>query len=320
MEIEQFNTPILFMVFNRPDVTARVFEEIRKVRPKKLFISADGPRPTRPEDAEKCSKVREIVSRIDWPCEVHKLFHDSNLGCQIAPSSAVTWFFENVEAGIVLEDDCLPDPTFFPFCEELLIKYKDDTRVWQICGNFFQEKNKKLRLDGSYFFSTFPYLWGWASWSRSWKHYDLEMKEWPEASRTGELRKTLKDPAVYSYWENLWNKYYNGERNSWDRPWAFIFMLRGGLSINPNTNLISNIGFGAEATHTKETDAEVSNMKLKSIMFPLIHPKGIKANLQADAFAFRDQFGINKTLQQRLLSPIKRNFPNLFEKVKGLVK
>ena len=312
-------TPLLFLVFNRPEPTTRVFEAIRKIKPEKLFIAADGPRRDRPEDIEKCGQVRSIVKNIDWPCEVKTLFQEKTLGCQIAPSSAVTWFFKNVEAGIILEDDCLPDSSFFPFCEELLERYKNDARVWQISGDFFQRNYRRAEKENSYFFSSFPNLWGWASWRRAWKHYDPEMTGWPNNKDKGILRGLIANSIVYDYWENLWDRYYNGQRNSWDRPWVYILMLHKGLSINPTVNLISNLGFNSNATHTKDLGSMLSKMQTSSISFPLIHPKIIEQDIQADLLAFRYQFGIDFGLRKKVLSYLKRKFPNLYSKTKNLV-
>lgn len=313
--MKQFDTPLLFMVFNRPDTTRVVFEEIKKLKPAFLYISADGPRDHVPTDAQKCKEVREIVTAIDWPCQVKTLFREKNMGCKLAPSSAITWFFEQVPEGIILEDDCVPDPTFFTFCALMLEKYRDTPQVLQIAGNNFQQNNPRYTQDGSYYFSVLPYLWGWASWRRAWKLYDIDIKEWPKAKEQKTLLSVLK-PAVYEYWANLWDVYYGGVQNSWDRPWAFVFMLNRGLSINPGVNLISNIGFGAEATHTKNPESELSKMPVKSMVFPLIHPKEIKPNANADAFTFKHQFGIDATFKQHLTGIIRRNLPGLYKKLK----
>jgi hypothetical protein len=315
-----FQTPILFLIFNRPETTRRVFEEIRKLRPNKLFIAGDGPRADHPEDREKVLHTREIVANIDWPCEVKTLFQEENLGCRYAPPTAVTWFFEQVEAGIILEDDCLPDPSFFPFCAELLERYANDTRVMQISGDCFQDNNSKFMDVNSYYFSIFPHLWGWASWRRAWKQYDLAMVGWPEVRSQETLRSVLTDPAVYSYWEYLWNQYYDGSKNSWDGPWAYACMMHNGLSINPTVNLISNIGFGSEATHTKDAESILSKIPVSSMLFPLTHPKVIEPNTIADAFAFRNHFGINASLHQRILGPFKKRFPKTYRQIKSLLK
>lgn len=317
VKTKTFDTPILLMVFNRPDTTQEVFVRIRDIKPARLFISADGPRASHPDDIEKCKEVREIVSQVDWPCEVKTLFQEKNLGCQIAPSSAITWFFEHVEKGIILEDDCIPDPTFFPFCAELLNLYEHDERVMQISANFYGG-NKKMTT--SYYFSNIPRLWGWATWRRAWKLYDIEMKFWPEAKKRKLLRKALPNLAVYEYWEYLWDSYYNGSRDSWDRPWAFACMYHNGLSINSTINLISNIGFGVDATHTKTNESKFANESITPMSFPLNHPLHIKIDTEMDAFSYQYYFNINKGLKERIFGPIRRTFPSLYNNLKRIIR
>lgn len=317
--MSHLKTPILFLIFNRPETTKRVFEEIRKARPEKLFIAADGPRIDHPEDQEKVHRTREIVAHIDWPCEVKTLFQEKNLGCRNAPPTAITWFFENVEAGIILEDDCVPDQSFFPFCTELLERYADDARIMQISGVCSQKNNSKFKTTDSYYFSIIPHLWGWASWRRSWKRYDIEMKGWAEDKEKKTLQATLDNPAVYEYWENLWDTAYNEHPNTWDRPWAYACMACNGLSINPTVNLISNIGFGSDATHTKNEKGIMSNRPLSSVHFPLMHPQTVEQNAIADAFTFRYEFGINASLRQQILSTLKRGFPKTYLRLKNFL-
>lgn len=309
-------TPILFLIFNRPDQTKRVFEEIRKARPTHLFIAADGPRLDRPDDIDKCKRSREVATNVDWPCEIKTLFQEKNLGCRNAPPTAISWFFDNVEAGIILEDDCLPDPSFFPFCAELLERYAKDERVMQISGDCFQDNNSKFSRANSYFFSTIPYLWGWASWRRAWQQYDPTMVGWPEVRSQETLRKVLTDPAVYSHWEYFLDSYYDRLKDSWDGPWVYACMMHNGLSINPTVNLIENIGFGSEATHTKDAESNLSKMSVSSLHFPLTHPKTMAPDTIADAFAFRHHFGINASLRQRILGPFKSRFPKTYRRIK----
>ena len=161
--------PVLLIIFNRPDTTARVFEAIRAARPTELYIAADAPRENRSEDKRLCEEAKKITEKIDWPCEVHRLYQEKNLGCKRGPIASITWFFENVEAGIILEDDCVPHPSFFAFCSELLEKYADDKRIMHVSGNNFQFG--KMRGDASYFFSEYTLSWGWATWRRAWQRF-----------------------------------------------------------------------------------------------------------------------------------------------------
>ena len=249
-----FKTPILFTIFNRPEEASRVFAEIRKQKPKYLYISADGPR----NGGEKglCQKTRDVVSNIDWDCEVKTKFEEKNLSCKIAMSGAIDWFFENVEQGIILEDDCLPHPDFFRFCEELLIRYKDDEKIMMISGDNFQDGIK--RGDASYYFSKFAHIWGWASWRRAWQHYDINLTD---------------DKGL----------------DTWDYQWQNSIKKAGGLSIIPNVNLVSNIGFGKDATHTKKTNTSKLNIQTISIG-EITHPEKIKQDKNADKYTDKKVF------------------------------
>jgi len=281
------NTPVLFVIFNRPDTTKQVFYEIRKAKPKQLFIAADGPRKDHPEDTGLCQKTRAIVDQVDWDCQVSTLFRDENLGCKYAVSSAIDWFFSNVGEGIILEDDCVPDQSFFPFCEELLEKYRDDERIMMISGANFQFGKKKT--EDSYYFSRYFHIWGWATWKRAWKLYDKEMKAWPEIRENGYLTNILSEKKLVRYWEVIFNSVYNGSIITWDYQWVFSCWIQGGLSIIPNINMISNIGFDHRSTHTKGENIR-ANMQTERMIFPLHHPKYIIRNANADRFTERIEY------------------------------
>ncbi len=266
-----FQTPVLFLVFNRPDTTIQVFEKIREQKPKRLYIAADGARAGNVNDARKCTEVLEIVNGIDWDCEVKTLFRERNLGCKIAVSEAITWFFENEEMGIILEDDCLPDATFFPYCAELLHKYKDDEKIAGISGsNLLNYKP----IDGaSYFLSKYLVIWGWASWRRTWHAYDLEMKKWPEI-KAGPLLKSISDgnPYFENHWKQTLDIAYNGEINTWDYQFLFSYIIKNQFACIPAINMVSNIGFNEEATHTTNEEVMHSNLQTVEMPFPLKHP------------------------------------------------
>lgn len=181
------NCPVLFLIFNRPDTTRKVFAEIRRAKPARLYIAADGPRKERTTDIALCEQTRDIINEIDWPCQSYTLYRKENLGCKLAVSSAINWFFEREESGIILEDDCLPHPTFFKFCEIMLERYKDDTRVMHIGGSNFQEG--MIRGDGDYYYSKWTPVWGWASWRRAWKNYDVNMVKWIEFKKNNYVGK-----------------------------------------------------------------------------------------------------------------------------------
>lgn len=287
MQKERFNIPILLLIFNRPDLTFKVFDEIRKCSPAKLFISADGPREHVPKDKERCDQAREIIRKVDWDCEVKTLLRDQNLGCKAAVSSGIDWFFRNEEKGIILEDDILPDHTFFRFCEELLEYYKDDKRIMMISGDNFQFGKKPV--EHSYYFSRYTHIWGWATWRRAWNYYDVNMKLWPEIRDKGLLESILFNKREVSYWSNIFDKVYCGKIDAWSYQWLFACWLQNGLTILPRVNLVSNIGFGISGTHTSVRSI-LANLEREQIVFPLSHPSYKFRNVVADRFTEKSQY------------------------------
>jgi hypothetical protein len=281
MSIWQLRTPVAFLIFNRPEVTARVFSEIARVRPPVLLVVADGPRADRPGEAEKCRATRAIIDRVDWPCEVLTNYADGNLGCRRRVSSGLNWVFDVVEEAIILEDDCLPHPTFFRFCEELLEKYRDDERIAQISGDNFQF-GRQWGSD-SYYFSRYCHVWGWASWRRAWKHYDVQIRSWPKVRGSDALTRWFGgDNQTAQYWSEILDRTYRGEIDTWDYQWVLTCWERDTLTILPSVNLISNIGFGPEATHTVSKVSQLANMPIEGIDFPLRHPASVVRNVAAD--------------------------------------
>jgi hypothetical protein len=263
------NTPILFLVFNRLETTKQVFAQIRKVEPRQLFIGSDGTRTNKEGEADKVQAVRQyILENINWNCEVKTLFREENLGCGKAVSEAITWFFDHVEQGIILEDDTLPDLSFFPFCEELLEKYKDDKRFCQIGGNNF---NITLSFSYSYFFTKYVSIWGWATWGRAWRNYDFDMKMMKEMPKDMFYSFFPTQEAAYRY--ALLNDFAE-KRNydTWDYQWFFCNLLNNALTILPTQNLITNLGFGEDATHTTNPNSPHYKLKTNPITFPLQHP------------------------------------------------
>ena len=280
-------TPVLFLVFNRPELTSKVFEKIRQAKPLRLYIASDGPREGNKEDKEKVEKVRKIVNNIDWSCELKTLFRDKNLGCKEGVSSAITWFFEQEEQGIILEDDCVPHLDFFSFCENLLDRYFLDERVSIVTGNNFQ--NSKWRGDASYYFSKYNHCWGWASWRRSWKHYQGDINFWPKWKSSDAWKKYKFNKIERKYWENIFDRCYAGQIDSWAYPWTASIWYKNSLTATPNVNLVTNIGFEEGATHTKEPNkfSCMTNMELSHIS----HPKQVIIDIEADKFAFYNFFG-----------------------------
>lgn len=284
--MKEFSTPILFLVFNRPDVTQKVFSKIRELRPFYLFIAADGPRPHVEADRENCAKVREIVGNIDWDCKVKTLYRDQNLGCKRGVSEAITWFFDNVDEGIILEDDCLPSESFFHFCRRLLEEFRDDKRIMQISGTNLLEKWREM--DCSYFYSYFGTIWGWATWQRAWKLYDVNMRAWEE--HNPEVKRAIKDILVddrqYKRRVQICEMSYSNQIDTWDYQWTFCKLINSGLSISPSVNLVSNIGFEAVGTHTKGK-SDLHDIQTYEMKFPLNDNRIIVADREYDSNFYR---------------------------------
>jgi len=243
------NLPILFIIFNRPDTTEKVFQVIREAKPTRLYISADGPRKNRPTDYVLCEKTREIVKNIDWECDVKMLFHQENFGCGKAVSGAIQWFFENEEEGVILEDDCLPNPSFFHYCHKMLDYYRNDDRVKVISGDSALSESF-TNSDDTYFFSAIPRVWGWASWRRAWNEYEFDSSKLNKKDFYKHLNEYFIDEKIKNHWKWIYNLMSNKHFNTWDYQLGFSIWMKQGLAITPFVNLISNIGFGQGATHT----------------------------------------------------------------------
>ncbi len=279
--------PVALFIFNRPKLTSQVFVRIRAARPSRLLVVADGPRASRPEDAELCRIAREIVSSPDWPCELLTNFAPENLGCKRRMSSGLNWVFQQCEEAIILEDDCIPCASFFEFCSAMLERYRDDTRIMHISGDNFQDGRR--RGDGSYFFSMYTHSWGWATWRRAWRNYDVNISSWPAAYKRRWLESFLENPAEVRYWESIFDRLYRGEIDTWDYQWLFAAWRQGALSILPNENLITNIGVGPDATHFKETYSTVGIPTAE--LGEYTHPTTIVRDKEADQFTFEEHIG-----------------------------
>lgn len=274
-------TPVALLIFNRPETTARVFEVVRRARPPILLLVADGARLNSPGEIERIAAVRAIVEQVDWPCEMLKNYSNTNLGCKQRVSSGLDWIFQTVEKAIILEDDCLPHATFFQFCEELLEKYKDDERIMHISGNNFQFYHKQG--ESSYYFSRYAHVWGWASWRRAWQHYDVQMKRWSGVESKDVFLRDFANPAEKRFWKVKWDEVCANRIDTWDFQWAFACMAQKSLSIVPNVNLVSNIGFGLNSTNTSRVSnlADIPNV---AMTFPLVHPHIFTRDIEADEY------------------------------------
>lgn len=282
------DTPVLLIAWRRPHTLRQVIDAIRPVAPTRLYVACDGPNPEHPGEAEKVSDTRAVIEHeIDWPCQIDRLYSDVNQGCRLGVSRAITWFFEQVEEGIILEDDCVPHPDFFPYCTTLLDRYRHDTRVWCISGNNFQ--NGKWRGDGSYYFSRYNHCWGWASWRRCWQHYDADLSQLTAILDSGLLDMIFEDSVERNFWFGIWQRLLNSEEpGTWDYQWTFTCIANGGLTALPNSNLVSNVGFGEDATHT-------SSISIKTLLSngvnPSQHPSFLLRDAVADRYTFDTVFG-----------------------------
>ena len=295
-----FNTPILFIIFNRPNPSKISFERIRSIKPKYLFIAADGPRSENQNDEIKCKEVRALIlSMIDWDCEVKTLFRSENLGCALGPSSAISWFFNHVEQGIIIEDDCLMDTSFFHYCEELLEYYKHDEKVMHIGAQSFL---KSMGLD-QYYFANTPFIWGWATWKRAWQKFDISIADWQEQKKNLNFKIFKMHPAVAEFWVKKFDLICSNTNDSnsldradniWDYQWTYCILKNNGLAIFPNRNLVSNIGFGPDATHTIEKNSRDVERATFPITFPLKFKKGYKKINKANYFMEKENWRLHK--------------------------
>ena len=314
MDYFQLTTPVAFLIFNRPDTTARVFEAIRQAKPPKLLVVADGPRPDRPDDVEKCNAARAIIDGVDWDCEVLTNYSDVNLGCGKRVSTGITWVFKQFEEAIILEDDCLPHPDFFRFCEELLEKYRDDKRIMAIGGtNVIGEWKSSVQ---SYHFSYHGSIWGWASWRRAWCYFDLDMRLWANQEIRNRVRDVIADNRQYQKRAIVFESVYRKEIDTWDYQWIFARLVQSGLTVIPCVNLVSNLGFAREdATHTKSRNEFLSNLERIDMIFPIKTNEFIAIDRDYDKQVFLKAF---KGMGYRIISKISEKSKLFYSLSKGL--
>lgn len=306
--IQGFGVPIALLNFNRPQMTRRVFEVIRQIKPRRLLLIADGPRPTRPDDERLCAEVRAIFDEIDWDCEVSRNFSDTNLGSFKRNSTGLNWVFDTVEEAIVLEDDCVPSLSFFRYCEELLERYRNDTRVSVISGNNFSSP-AIASIGDSYHFSAYTFNWGWASWRRVWRQVDLDMSWWnPETGREA-MRKIFPETNEWRYWFDAYERIRLGkQRNAWDFQMLLSSLRNSQCSVIPCVNLVSNIGFGAEATNCTDADSPLHDIPRGELEFPLTHPAEVRRNHLVDHALFIKVFNHRRPFWRRAINKLIRTF------------
>ncbi len=290
-------TPLVLMVYNRPRHTAEVLEVLAATAPRRLFVIADGPRPGDPEDAARCTAVRDLVGRVRWPGEVTWDVAPENLGSRRRTQSGLARVFAEVERAIIVEDDCVLDPSFFPFAEELLERYADDPRVAVIsalagddaagCGT------------ASYRFSRYPFIWGWATWRRTWTWYEPDLASWPAARETSWLRELLADPLLVAYWRAQFDRVLGGY-DTWDYQLTYSAWRHDALSIHPRVNLVKNIGFGPDATHTFVRETPLGDTT-GSLSWPIVHPEAVSADRAYDGALDTTHFGVSRGEVLRLV-------------------
>lgn len=268
----RLSVPVGFIIFNRPATTARVFAAIRQAEPQRLLVIGDGPRAGHPDDAEKCAAARAVIDQVDWNCEVLTNYTERNMGCERRVSSGLDWVFSRAEEAIILEDDCLPHPTFFRYCAELLDRYRNDTRVMHISGNLYGRRIC-LPNDASYGFCMLPQVWGWATWERAWRTFDRSLEKWSRFQANNRLSHLPFSRYVRRRLSERWQEAAEGRIDTWDFQWHFSVISNGGLAVVPRCNLISNIGFSDTATHTLRAPDARANCTVHSMEFPLKHPE-----------------------------------------------
>ena len=292
LTVETYDVPILFLIFNRPNETRQSFQAIKDIKPKKLFIACDGPREENVRDVRRVAEVRKIVQKIDWDCKCEYLFHETNLGCGKGPAAAIDWFFGKVDHGIILEDDCLPTISFFLFCREMLAKYRDNPRIMAIAGTNI---TKGLFYKTDYVYSNFPIMWGWATWRRAWQKYDYSMEGWPEikekrslVTRRSELWKL--HPVYNEFFEKTYLSINDNTATVWDHQWIFCNWINSGLTVTSTKNLVRNIGFGADATHTISDDLGRGNFETVLSFPPYKGPSYITPHEKTDRYISKHWF------------------------------
>ena len=281
------DVPIVFVIFNRPSLTRQVFDVIRQVKPSQLFVIADGYDGDDETKIRAIAETRRIIDEVNWECEVRKNYSETNLGCARRVSSGLDWIFEQVEEAIILEDDCVPDLAFFWFCEELLEKYRFDDRIFSISAqNFYPQADHPY----SYTFSQHHHCWGWATWKRAWNYFDFDMKLWSEVREKNLLQDIFCETSAIKSWNQIFKSTYSGEINSWAYRWSFACLLQNALSIHPKCHLVTNIGFGDDATHTTSTNSSFAHIKTQAIESPLKHPPFIVRDVKADHYIQQKAF------------------------------
>ncbi len=306
----QLNTPILFLTYKRFETSIQVFESIKKAKPKKLYFASNAPKNNDTFEIEKVVKVRSLVDLIDWDCEIITLFRDVHLDVKESITFTIDWFFSMEEKGIILEDDCVPSETFYYYCQELLDYYENDQTVFSIGGCCFLE-DESLQ-ENEYRFSKHTYIWGWATWKRAWLNYDLKMEEWPKFKNSKDFKSIFKNYLIRYYWVNIFNLVYENKIRTWDYQWVYSVWLNNGLSIMPNRNLVSNIGFGIDSNFTHDKTSIEANLKSFDFKLPLSHLDNKVLNYNEQKFVEKYIYKI--TLMSYFINFVYKIYTKTFKK------
>lgn len=307
-KVENFSIPIVLIVFNRPDFAKRLIDALRLIKPDKIYVVADGPRQDHPEDIPRCEATRLMIGGIDWLADVKTRFLDTNAGCGRTPSEGISWVFEDAESAIILEDDCLPSPSFFYFCREMLNRYRDNKEVMMISGN--NNLLDRFSVPNSYWFSVNTQTHGWATWRRAWSLYDFYISDWPKLRKEGFPLKILDSSRYARKWRKTFDQVYKSAGSKvpydcWDFQWTYACWKNQGLNIIPSVNLVSNIGYGEYATHQTPADHPLSNLPALDISFPLSHPSAIIQNKYADLILSQNVYN-NRPFYFRVFRKLKK--------------
>ncbi len=284
-EFQGSTIPVALIIFNRASTTRKVLEVLRQVRPQTLFVIADGPRAGVPDDEKLCSEARAVIDEIDWPCDVRRRFLDANLGCGHSPAQGLDWVFSQVEVCIILEDDCAPDVSFFPFCQEMLERYQHDRRIMMISGNNHLLGRKAI--PDSYLYSINTQTHGWATWRRAWAEYDFFMSDWPALRSLEWLANHLGNREYAKWWLKVFDRAYQEAKSNprcsyWDFQWTYACWKNHALNVIPCSNLVTNLGYGDNATHPTPLDHPLANLSVGAMRFPLKHPAAMIQDYEAD--------------------------------------
>lgn len=313
---------VLFIIFNRPDTTQQVFNAIKKAAPSQLFVAADGPRNNKPGEKELCEQTRSIINQINWPCELKTFYRHENVGCNIAVTSAINWFFTHVEEGIILEDDCLPHYHFWEYMALLLEQYRDNEKVKMIGANNFQHDIQ--RGNASYYFSNIPHIWGWATWKRAWLQYDFEIAaHWSKKEASEFISSSFPSPTAIAFWNKMFRYLKEGRPITWDYRLPYSIWKHKGVTVIPNVNLVSNIGFNQQGTNAKDANSPLANKETFPIL-PLHHPSTIIQNEEADLYYCNHYLaniltntGVKQTIEEFMPWKLRKKIRSVINKLSG---